>query len=716
MRRWSTLRVVLAAIAVFALARGGLHLATFHLPLSTDDAVPMVQARLLWRGEAFTTLINQPYNGTLDTWLLLPLTLFVRDHEAFRLYQFLGAVALALLAARLAHRAAGREAAVATALAVALGTPYMGLMTTTGPVPNFLIPIVVSLTLLCLWGTEARPAGRARGFLAGLVAGLGTWNTVLTVPGLLGGLGGLAVARVPLLRHGLPFSAGFVFGYVPALLSRAIGAAGPSPSASVQPYSMRGASHWGEGAATLAHAVTGLFGLQVPLVIDGPERASLPLPVVVLLASSLIALMTVGVSRSAAPFLGWAAALSAAFALSGRTEPHDVRYLYGLTVPGFVLLASGFTRLLRGRAWLAAVLAVAVAGAWAAGHRIVLHHWRSPEHAARVWGVADLGPTLDALARLGARSAYASLQFACRLTLESDGRLVSSQAWNERMPGDPLRFRDEVDLDPQAVWMLSTWLSRGMPRAAGFREQLAGMGGRWREDTVGDGVIFYGFTPPFDEGRPVPAQEISVQDEAGRALPASALDRNVETGWRAAEGLHRGAGLHVRVAPARRLSAVVLGIGIEGSPLGVTWVATVDGEVVARGPRRFALQWVGGVPRAAKQALLTIVLPERRTGEVRLLFQEAGPALWVSEVFAYGPDEAAREAAGAGAAALAYEHVRAGRWEEAAGLYAEAARLSPDRATYHASLVRARWRAAHRRHLDVESLDDGGAEVLNLRK
>ena len=26
--------------------------------------------------------------------------------------------------------------------------------------------------------------------------------------------------------------------------------------------------------------------------------------------------------------------------------------------------------------------------------------------------------------------------------------MIASQAWNERIPGDPLRFRDEVDLDP----------------------------------------------------------------------------------------------------------------------------------------------------------------------------------------------------------------------------------------------------------------------------
>jgi hypothetical protein len=132
MTRSPVLRIALAAVLTFVAARGALHLATYSLPLSNDDAVPVIQARLLLQGELVTTLINQPYNGTLDTWLLAPLVALLPAHTAFRIYELLAAAALVALAAWLAHRTAGLAAAWAAALATAFGTPYMGMMTAIG--------------------------------------------------------------------------------------------------------------------------------------------------------------------------------------------------------------------------------------------------------------------------------------------------------------------------------------------------------------------------------------------------------------------------------------------------------------------------------------------------------------------------------------------------------------------------------------------------------
>lgn len=708
-RRWPRLAVLL--VITFAAARGALHAVTFRLPLSNDDAIPMIQARRLLGGEAATTLINQPYNGTLDSWLMAPALLLLSPHAVFRFYELVCAAALIGACAWLAGRAGGGVAACAAALLAAYGTPYMGLMAALGPVPNFVVPVLAALVIGLLWPAGAA-VGLPRAFAAGGLAGLAAWDSALALPPIAGALAGLAASDPALrrLRTIATLGLGFAIGYAPALLARAIGAAGASTVTALRPPRL-----WAEGGGALAQAASGLFGISVPLVVDGPERLALPIGLGVALALVLAALVIAGFRRSAWPLAGWGVALAGAFALSRRTGPHEVRYLYGLVVPVLVLAALGLERLHRRRPWAAYLAASPLVLAWGLGHVLVYRAWRDPLHAVAVWQVPPLTPALERLESLAVSGVYASLQFAGRLTIESGGRLVASQAWNERIPGDPLRFRDEVDLDPRAAWVLSPQWSRGMPRSAGFRALLEDMGGTWREEPAGDVVLFHGFVPPFDERRPVPAGEIDVADSSGALLPAPVLDRDTATVWRAPVGLSRGGGLVVRVTPARRLSAVTFAVDLTASPLGVPWVATLDGDIAARGPRRFGLQWVGGVPRAGKHALLTVVLPDRVGSEVAVLFQGAGPPLIVSEVFAYGPDEAPAMPAGEGAAARGLASAREGRWREAVTHYEEAVRLEPDRAGHHACLLRARWRAAHRQRLDVESLDDGGEAIVGRR-
>jgi hypothetical protein len=111
-----------------------------------------------------------------------------------------------------------------------------------------------------------------------------------------------------------------------------------------------------------------------------------------------------------------------------------------------------------------------------------------------------------------------------------------------------------------------------------------------------------------------------------------------------------------------------------------------------------------------------VPLPSNRpSSDVRLLFQEVGPPLVVSEVFAYGPDEPSLPDGGSADAEQALDRARAGDWDDAVRLYAQAVAAAPHRASYHACLLRARWRAAHRRRLDVESLPDGGPELVAPR-
>jgi hypothetical protein len=707
---------VLALAAAATAARGPLHLATFALPVSNDDAVLLLMGRHVLEGELATTLWNQPYNGALDAYLLAPLLGALPHHGAYRLYQALCAALLVGLAFLLGRSLGGRAAGMAAALLAACGTPYMALMAATGPPPNFLMPLVTGAPLVMALAPRrfSSPSVAA----AGLLCGLAVWNSSLAVPALFGMGAGLLLADFRPRTATVPaFLVGAAIGALPLAIGRAIGASGARVvTAASAVTAVRPRWLWAEGARDLGHALVGLFGLQVPLVVDGPERAALPLALAALLAVALALAVGLGSRiRRALPLLGWAAALAGAFWLSRRTGPDELRYLYGMNAPVLALAGAGVAAACAWRRAAGVALATALLLPWAWGERVLARTWSDPAHAERVWEVPSLAAPIAALHESGCRSAYASLQFAARLTVETGGEVIASQAWNERIPGDPLRFRDEVDLDPAPAWVLSRRFSRGMPRAAGFHEIVAAMGGAFRETERGGFVVFDRFVPPYDESRPVPAGSIEATTTAGTPLGRAVVDRDPATEWTAAEGVGRGSGLAVRVRPARRLSALVLAVDLVDSPLAVPWVAQVDGAIVARGPARAGFAWVNDAPRAGKQALLVAPLGGRSTGEVRLVFQGSGPRLRVAEVFAYGPDEAERPRAGEGAAAAALEAARRGRWDEAVRLYAEAVRLEPDRASYQANWARARWRARGRRWLDVESLDDGGPQLVEAR-
>ena len=715
-------RRILVLLAAAAVARGALHWATFGLPVSNDDAILLLMARAVLRGELATTLWNQPYNGALDAYLLAPLVAVLPHHTAYRLYQLVCAGLLVWLVFLLGRRLGGERAAAAGALAAAWGTPYMGLMTATGPPPNYLMPLATGFPLLlaldALAGSGAAPARAGVVLASGLACGLAVWNSALAIPALVGMGAGLVLAGLrPRTGRAVRFGAGLAIGLLPLAVSRLIGAAGTEvQTASSAVTALRPQWLWLQGLRDLGHALAGLVGLQLPLVVDGSERAALPRVLAVLLVVALVLTVVAGCrTRRVWPLVGWIGALAAAFWLSRRTGPDDLRYLYGICPPLLALVGTGLASLAERRRAAAIAAGMALALAWGAGTWQLARVWANPEHAELVWQVPALDAPIAALRAQGVRSAYASLQFAGRLTLETRGELVASQAWNERIPGDPLRFRDEVDLDPAAAWVLSNRLSRGMPRALGFRERMHELGGSCEETAAGSFVVFHGFRPPFDETRPVPRAAIQAATLDGQRLGPAAFDRDPATSWISTAGLARGSGLVVRVTPARRLAALALAVDLEASPLAVPWVVSIAGEVVAQGPARAGLQWVNGVPRAGRQALLVAPLGGRSTEELRLVFQGPGPRLVVGEVFLYGPDEAEWARAGEEPARSALELARAGRWEEAVRSYAAALRLEPERASLHAGWARARWRAAGRRILDVESLTDGGPELVDVR-
>ena len=584
-----TARLVLVVVIVAALARGALHLVSFGLPVSNDDAILLLMARALLHGELATTLWNQPYNGALDAYLLAPLLAVLPHHAAYRAVP--GARRRAPRAARLpagsppgrirrgvggrrgrrlrgaVHGAHGGDRSAAELPDAARhrlsaarrdGRGCRGRAEPAPPLPCWRSLRPGHLELVArdpgLRGNGPRPV--ARGPAAARRLGRGFRGRR--------GAGGSAARRVAARRRGGHERRDGLERRHHAAPALALGrGARPSRRCARRPRRPAGAARGGRRRTRLA--------------ARGARRAPRARPArrrrrgVRGRGSS--GRFSAGRGPSPAPSGCRAARVrttcatcTACIRRSSRSRGPASRRSGRAAAP---------SRWPRPWPWRSR-------GATASGCSCAPGRTpTTPSASGRCRRSRLLVPPSKPRAR---RSAYASLQFAGRLALETGGAVVASQAWNERIPGDPLRFRDEVDLDPSPCWVLSHRLSRGMPRAAGFREIVRGLGGSFEETEAGSMTVFHGFRPPYDESRPVPPEAIRVSTGDGAALGSEALDRDPATAWTAAAGLSRGSGLVVRVAPARRLSALVLAVDLETSPLAVPWVGFGRRRARRRGP------------------------------------------------------------------------------------------------------------------------------------
>ena len=428
-------------------------------------------------------------------------------------------------------RAASRAAMAAARCWPAMGTPYMALMAATGPTPNFLVPLLTAVR--AARSPLARDAGRRAAALgAGSSAGSrGLGLCALALPALAGvrwrapGRRPASDARGRRLR----LRRRLLLGASPLAIARAIGAPASSPVTSVRPRWL-----WiGGTGGPCARGGRACSACRSPLVVDGPRAVATAWHLGIALDRWRIGLVMVpsGVApRGSVAARSWGCRAGRCFALSRRTgRGRGPLPLRPRAVRCWRSAGCGHRPHRRG-------LRGGRGGPGAASHRRALARagqrilrrgaGATPRTPPGVAGAAARAPCWTRCDRAGrAQRVREPCSSPAGSRLESErARCVASQAWNERIPGDPLRFRDEVDLDPQAAWVLSSHLSRGMPRAAAFpRARRAELGGPWtRGRRPGDFVrLPRGSCRRYDEARPVPRAAFAVLALDGTALPAA---------------------------------------------------------------------------------------------------------------------------------------------------------------------------------------------------
>ena len=686
------------------LARVPLHRATYALPVSNDDAIPLLMAAPRAAGRAVHDPLEPAVQRHARHLPAGPAGLRVGRAHAFRAYEAVCGLLLIGAVGLLAGLVAGEAAAAGRPRSLAaVGTPYMALMAATGPTPNFLMPLLSRCPVLRRAAPARTAAGRrrrsrlrwpawcragrlglgARAAAARSGIGAGCWP---------GRAGGRACVRA------VAFAAGFALGAGPLLLARAMGASGVEPAS---PRCGRAGCGW-PACATWPARRPASSGCRCRWWWTGRSARRCPLVAAALLGLALGRVRASARARGA-PGRWWAGprrwpgpSRSAAARAATRSATCT-----GWCVPVLALAGRGLARLGAPAAGPAAAAGrAAVLGPWLVGHRA----------AARATGA--IPPTRRACGR-------------CRRSIRCWTPCARGRAQRVREPavrGPPhagvgRRGGGQPGLERAHPRRPAALPRRGGPRPArglgalppplardaarGRLARPAGRAGRLLEGGPARGVrVFRALPsrPTTRRGRCRAPRSQVAHARRQRLPPGGARPRPARRGGRRPPGSRAAPASPCVCAPPRRLSALVLLVDLDRLAAGRALGCEVGRRAWWRAVRRaHGLQWVNGVPRAGKQALLAVPLrrPRRQRGAAHL--PGGGAAAAGGRGVPYGPDEArAARLAGAAAAEQASRGARWGHGTRRRALYREAVRRRPGPRRAARLPARARWRAARR--------------------
>lgn len=314
-----------------------------------------------------------------------------------------------------------------------------------------------------------------------------------------------------------------------------------------------------------------------------------------------------------------------AFLFSRRGASGEFRYLiltaWALPMTVAAALVSGPGR--RFRIVLSA-LAVTLALVQAVRGAHLLRAWETTDLRKRV-GIPAVDPVLSELKTLGIRHAVAPWGSAARISFFSYGDVTASQVRNDRFPGWPVPFQDEVYAASNVAFVLSQRHGRLTPLE--FEEHLASMDASWQSVTAGEYIVYHAFRSSHTRE----AQEESIQPAGLRAFTshnaadAHRLLDDTPLFWRCA-GATQQTGMWIRLEwdASILLHAVELDGGAfpEDHPHRVSLQVLRDGRWVEAGsdlpsrPRPF--QWRNKQPHYARYAALLALDPPQRAQGVRV--------------------------------------------------------------------------------------------------
>lgn len=572
------LTAVLVGVAVLATAS---RLSLFEIgvraiPAFDDECKIALQARQIADGARPLLILASPYIFPLDAYLMAPfIRALPRDAFGVRIMAFAFGLLTVVLSLAILRRWGPLRDTWPGVLLVLFPSAYMLTLQVGCALPGY--PTVMLLATLAAWLAQRHadatrpPWGPA--LLAGVAGGLAASDTMLALP--ITAAAGAAVCPARTWRTALAstplFGLGVLIGLCPHLLATHLntGAFQAVQQSIGWPEALRKALD-----PMANRTLPAAFGWGAPIFPDHKVRLPHAGWADTWIGAAIVAiLLAVALAETWAFFVRWrrerwprvdlglalvaAAWMSLAlFAFSARSHSHTYRYLI-LVVWAFPFILARAYRAAARPAVRGAIAAFAVLAAASnlLQSRALMARWAEPGFADFL-KLYDLGPAIRYLDERGIDRAHATYADAYRITHGTDGRIVCSQPYNERFPGWPVPFKEQVDAATNVAYVLSDTY-RFPP--ADFEANLAAMQVSCRRQACGRYEVFTDFAslrPPAGPEIPSP----SLLFTASR-LPETAAalgDGDPLTRWRSFTNQHAGLWVEVRLPSPRPLSQVAV--------------------------------------------------------------------------------------------------------------------------------------------------------------
>ncbi len=619
-----------------------------------DEAVSGEMALHILKGEHQLFFWGQPYMGSLDAYLISVVILFLGPSTmALRLSDTLVSVFMLFLVNRIGTLAADWKAGLLAAAFWALGPLYLsviGSLTTGGHVEScaFSAFIILSFPLLVIRSPK-NPV--ALSCLIGIMAGLAWWSSLLSAPFLLAGALWLAISRPRLLLGKIPWTglAGFFLGSAPfwlwewlhdfstfnffqsqgVALSRHFWSGLYIVLRSSLFQSFLG--DWWDGQTVLP-SVPPFLAWAVFLLIYLPAFF-LSLLIMVQWVRRIIALQNpFRDPRDLVAAAFWIILLT--FSTSEQGSHGSLRYSLSLYIPFTILLALWLGKLFRFQRALGGAALIGLLG-----FNLFLHYLFIEKNKNLPFRPVD--QLVRVLRDHGLSYAYADNRIAQVLTFESGGKIICADYEGMRN----FNYLQVVNSAPAGKVAIITHKTLGNPYPSTMAASLQLLGGAYKQEEVGEYVLWYDFREPPTALRSLPPEDWRITASQGQDQVSLIKDRDIMTGWaikaRAGDYLTVDLGRTKQVA---RISLLPGPIGY-GSPSGLRVEISRDRknwEKITELPaddELMGLYWYRGRPRLDRNPRCQITFTTRPARFIRLTNltdpDESQEPWTIAELFVY---------------------------------------------------------------------------------